>query len=325
MILVVGGTGFVGRAIVARLTQLGEKVRILARGLTKTPRRTENRVELFLGDASEPDTLDSALQGVVTVINLVGIIRPTRMQSFEKAHVDTVRNVVDAMKRANVQRLVHMSALGTRPYAASRYHQTKWEGEQIVRNSGLEWTIMRPGLIVGKGDGFVTTFVKLMRPPLSTIQLGTVPLFGGGTMIFQPVAVEEVAKCFARVISHADAVGSVFEICGREKITLKQMLEEIARALGANPSHLSANPELIPIYLLFAVFTKSKPILFDVPMAAAKALGLVMERLLPSPPLTYDQVLMLEEGSQGDPSRAENELGLQQLRFSDMLSYLRNL
>lgn len=324
MILVIGGTGFVGRAIVSRLLSLGENVRVLARGSSAQPRPVKG-VEFYVGDATDPSVLDGAMRGVIAVINLVGIIRPTRAQSFEKAHVDTVRAIVDAMKRAGVRRLVHMSALGTRPYAASRYHQTKWEGEQIVSSSGLDWTIMRAGLIVGKGDGFVSSFAKLMRPPLSTIQLGTVPVFGGGKMVFQPVAVDEVAKCFARVISHAESLGAILDICGREKVTLRQMIEEIARCLGGKPSFISTNPELIPLYLPLAVITKSKPVLFDVPITFAKFLGLVFERILPSPPLTYDQVVMLEEGNQGDPSRAERDLGLISVPFAEMVSYLKDV
>ncbi len=323
MILVIGGTGFVGRAVVRRLLQLGENVRVLSRNTPTTPLKMSG-VTYVTANILDTQALEKNLDGVKAVINLVGIIRPTKKQNFHQAHVESVRSLIEAMNNASVRRLVHMSALGTRPYAASNYHRTKWQGEELVRQSGLDWTIMRPGLIVGPGDGFVTTFVKMMRPPISTLQLGTIPLFGGGTMLFQPVAVEEVAKCFARVISHAESVGATYEICGREQTSLREMIEQIARTLGKKHSHLSCNPELLPIFLPIAAIIKSKPLLFDVPLHAAKVLGWLFEKTLPHPPLTYDQVLMLEEGSVGDPTRAESELGLASSPFGELISYLQD-
>ena len=323
MILVIGGTGFVGRAVVKRLLQLGENVRVVSRNAPEDTLRLKG-VSYVQANLLDSEAISRHFDGVKTVINLVGIIRPTRKQSFEQAHVETVRSLIAVMKNSPARRLIHMSALGTRPHAASNYHRTKWEGEEVVRQSGLDWTIMRPGLIVGPGDGFVSTFVKMMRPPISTLQLGTIPLFGGGTMVFQPVAVDEVAKCFARVISHAESVGATYEICGREQKSLREMIEQIAMTLGKKPSHLCCNPELLPIFLPIAAITKSKPLLFDVPMPAAKVLGWLFEKTLPNPPLTYDQVLMLEEGSVGDPTQAESELGLASRPFSELISYLQD-
>jgi len=323
MIFVIGGTGFVGRFVVRNLLQLGQEVLVASRSTPPNPLRIPG-VSYVRINILDTDTLTRNLQKARVVINLVGIIRPTKQQSFQQAHVESVSSLVEAMKRTGVRRLIHMSALGTRPHAPSMYHQTKWQGEQIVRSSGLDWTILRPGLIIGPGDRFVGTFAKMMRPPLSLLQLGTIPLFGQGQMTFQPVGVEEVAKCFTRVISRPDSVGETFEICGREVITLRRMIEEIAHALGKNPSYINCNPELIPFIVPVAALFKNKPLLFDVPMPVAKLLGWLLENILPSPPLTYDQAIMLEEGSRGDPSRAEAVLGLKTYPFKELISYLRN-
>src|SRR5271154_4506774 len=160
MILVTGGTGFVGHEVVGELLALGYRVRLLARH----PERADSfahhpRVELVQGDALRPDTLPAAMAG-------------------EQAHTEATRNVLAAAKQAGVTRWVQMSAIGTRPFARSRYHLTKWEAEELVRQSGLDWTIFRPSLIYGhdERDRLLNLLRRALSWPLDFLQLYSFPL-----------------------------------------------------------------------------------------------------------------------------------------------------
>ena len=150
------------------------------------------------------------------VIHLVGIISEAGDQTFENVHTRGTQNLVHAARRAGVKRLLHMSALGTRPNAVARYHQSKWAAEEIVRESGLEWTIFRPSIIYGPDDGFVNLFAKISRfSPL-------VPIVGNGQTKFEPVPVEAVAHAFVKGLTEPKAIGSAFDLCGPSTLTLNE-------------------------------------------------------------------------------------------------------
>ncbi len=306
MILVTGASGFVGRAVTSALLARGHAVRALSRkGSPDLP-----GIESVAGDAADPRVLDKAMKGCQAVIHLVGIIRADGANTFEHAHRVTTQQVVSACHRQGVRRIIHMSALGTRPSASTAYHRTKWEAEEIVRSSGLAWTIMRPSLIYGSGDGFVSLFAAMMRPPLSLLQAGVVPVLGDGTTLLQPIAVEDVAEAFCRALSRDASLAQTFDLCGPSPLSLKQILETIATAQGHHPTFLSASPLLYPFLLPIAWWQRHTPLLLTIPFSIAKALGCLMERLLKNPPLTRDQAHMLEEGSVGDPAPSITKLGI---------------
>jgi uncharacterized protein YbjT (DUF2867 family) len=135
VIAVIGGTGFLGRHVVPALERQGYAVRVLSR-------RTGF-------NALQPDP--GAFRGVDAVVNLAGIKREDS-QNFESVHVELVRRVVENMKAAGVRRLIHISVVVARPAPGLPYHNTKWKGEDIVRGSDLDWTILRPGVIYGPGE-----------------------------------------------------------------------------------------------------------------------------------------------------------------------------
>ncbi|NBS88049.1 MAG: NAD-dependent epimerase/dehydratase family protein, partial [Verrucomicrobia bacterium] len=169
MIVVTGGTGFVGREICSALTSEGLSVRAVAR---TAPSHLPAGVEFFSGDITRPESLRTAFRGAKAVVHAVGIIREHGDQSFERVHLQGTADVVAAARAAGIPRFLYLSALGTRPMAASRYHQTKWGAEEIVRHSGLGYTIFRPSLVYGKEDDFTTRLASLMQPPLSWISGG---------------------------------------------------------------------------------------------------------------------------------------------------------
>jgi NADH dehydrogenase len=145
-VFVTGATGFVGREVLRQLQDASQAIRILARNPASTTAReaaARYAVEVTVGNVLKPETLDGAMTECDAIIHLVGILSEVGDQTFENVHPRATQNVVAAAKRAGVGRFIHMSALGTRPNAVARYHQTKWAAEETVRRSGLDWTIFR--------------------------------------------------------------------------------------------------------------------------------------------------------------------------------------
>lgn len=268
-IFVSGGTGFVGGHVTEELLSRGHELRLLVH--RRAPARPG--VEQVQGDVTRPETFANALSGCDAAINLVGIIRefPSRGATFAKLHVEATRNVVAAAKRAGVQRFVQMSALGTRPNAVSAYHRTKFEAEETVRASGLSWTIFRPSLVFGPKDEFVNMMAGYIR------RFGAAPMIGDGRYRLQPIAAEDVARCFSLALEMPQTENKTFEICGPDRFTYVEMLDCIGRALGKRVCKLAS------------------------PLALMKLVVPLLEGF-PFFPLTSDQMTMLLEESICDSS-----------------------
>jgi len=248
MILVTGGTGFVGQEVVRELLAMGYPVRILVRHPERGhPLAHHACVELLKGDALRPDTLPAAMVGVQAVIHLIGIISETSHITYEQGHTEATHNVLNAAKHAGVTRWVQMSAIGTRPYAQSRYHLTKWAAEQLVRQSGLDWTIIRPSLIYGydERDRLLNLLRAALSWPLNFMQLYSFPLLNGGESLIQPVSVREVARCFALAPAKAASIGQTYDLVGPVAFSWREMVYKIMAALGKKGIY-----EEIPILLI---------------------------------------------------------------------------
>lgn len=296
-VFVTGGTGFVGLEVVSRLRSAGHTVRLLVRD-PDSPRATALAArcgtELHPGDAISGSGLDRGMARIDAVIHLVGIIGEVGRATYENAHVRATENVLQAAHVAGVKRFVHMSALGTRPGAASRYHQTKWVAEERVRGSGLEWTIHRPSLIYGPGDKFVNLFATLSRwSPI-------VPVVGSGEGKLQPVSVGDVAACFVGALLEPRATGRVFDVCGAEAMSFNEMLGAILSV------------------------TRRRRLLLHIPLPLARLQASLLEWLYPrllrrAPPLNRDQILMLQEDNVGNPRPAKDLFGLTLVSFREAL------
>jgi NADH dehydrogenase len=300
-VLVTGGTGFVGRQILRELRDAGHGTFLLARKPDSAAARAiarEFSATIRAGDILNPDSLANACHGIDAVINLVGIISEVGKQTFEHVHTRGTRHIVAAAQSGGVQRFIQMSALGTRANAVARYHQTKWAAEEIVRGSELDWTIFRPSIIYGAGDGFVNLFARLSR--FSPV----VPLIGGGRMKLQPIAVESVAEAFVKSLNEPRAVGQTFALCGQEVLTLAEIVDAILATTRRRRIKLT-----LP---------------FGVARVQAALLEFVCGKLLgQAPPLNRDQLLMLQEDNVGDCSRTAEVFELRQIRFSEgIASYL---
>jgi NADH dehydrogenase len=248
MILVTGGTGFVGQEVVLALLKLGYKVRLLVRDPHRARRFANNpQIELVQGDVLRPETLPAALRDVQAVIHLVGIIVETRQVTYQQAHFEATRNLLLAARAAGVSRWIQMSAAGTRPYASSQYHLTKWRAEELVRQSGLDWTILRPSLIYGydERDRLLNMIRRVLSNPVDLLLLNSFPLLDGGRPLVQPISVREVAHCFAHGLSKEPSVGRTFELVGPVPLSWREMVFKIATALGKKAIY-----EEIPLLLI---------------------------------------------------------------------------
>jgi uncharacterized protein YbjT (DUF2867 family) len=287
-VFVTGATGFVGGEVVRQLHEAGHSIRILARHPNSSAVReavTRWGVEVHPGDAVDPTSLDGGLGGIAAVVHLVGIIAEAGRSTFERVHTEGTRTMLAAAQKAGVQRFIQMSALGTRPNAASRYHQSKWAAEELVRRSGLQFTIFRPSLIYGPGDQFINLFAKVIR--LSPV----VPLLASPRARFQPVSVEVVAAAFARSLGEPKAVGQTYDLCGPETLTLSEIVDCIARVLQKR---------------------RLKP---HVPLSLARCQAACTEfvfrcLLRRAPPFSRDQLIMLQEDNVGKPEPANELFGL---------------
>lgn len=290
-IFVTGGTGFVGKAVVRALQAHGFVVRCLVRPGSEPDLRGFEAIERVPGNVLIPKGLADSIEGCAAVIHLVGIIRehPGRGVTFERAHTVATANMVEAARAAGVRRYLQMSALGTRPDARSRYHQTKWEAEEAVKQSALQWTIFRPSVIYGPGDGFVTMLARLVR------RLPVVPVIGNGAYRLQPVFVEQVAEAFARALTRDATIGQTYEVGGPRAYPFIEILDLIGAALG-----------------------KQKVRKVYQPLRMMRPLVACLERL-PFFPLTSDQLRMLEEDNVCDPEPFFKTFELTPIEFPDGL------
>lgn len=275
MILVTGGTGFVGSAVVERLLGAGRRVRVLSRSQPREP-----RVEWVQGDVTDPAAVGRAVAGCSHVVHLVAIRRQWRDRTFAAVTAGGGRNVAEAARRAGVERLVHVSALGVSDRPETGYMRAKKEAEDAVRRSGLEHVILRPSFIVGPG-GFVAEYGRIiMRAPV-------VPVPGGGRFPVQPVARSDVALAVERALTEPKAAGRVYDLAGPERVTFGEFIARIMRAMGVK-----------------------KP-LVGVPVGVMRAVAAILEPVTPNPPATRDEIRMLLAGNVGDPGPACADLGLE--------------
>jgi NADH dehydrogenase len=243
-ILVVGGSGFVGRYIVHRLVNAGHRVVV-------PTRRRDNARHLFLlptvqvveADVNDPATLGRLVAGCSAVVNLVGILNEAGDETFARAHVEVPANIIAACRAANVRRFLQMSALNADPAGPSRYQRTKGEAEAAVVASGLDWTIFQPSVIFGREDSFLNLFAKLVR-------ILPVMAIGGAEARFQPVFVGDVAECFVRALADDATIGQKYPLCGPHVYTLRELVRYVGEVTGHERPVVALGPTLARLQAL---------------------------------------------------------------------------
>ena len=267
MILVTGGTGFVGGHVVHALRAADRDVRALVRDRRKGARLEAWGASLVEGDMTDPGRLRSAVDGCDTVVHLVAI-RQGREERFQRVMVDGTRDLLAATHAAGARRFVHMSALGTSKQTKDLvpYYRAKWETEQLVKASGIPCVIFRPSFVFGEDGGILPTFMKLARLAPVT------PIIGNGRQRIQPIWVDDVAAYFTRAIELEGATGRTFELGGPDVVSWNEFWERLKCA------RRSRRPSV------------------HVPVRLMRLNALVTERLPGDIPLTNDLLTMLEHG-----------------------------
>jgi len=289
MILVTGGTGFVGGYLIRRLRQEGLPVRTLARHPDRAQPLKDLGVEVVLGDISEKVSLERSAEGIERVIHLVGIIQETPGVTFRGVHVEGTRNVLEAARKAGVRHFFHQSALGTRPGAKSEYHRTKWEAEEFVRQSGIPYTILRPSLIYGPGDGFTIRLSEMLK------LVPVMPVIGSGKSRVQPVYIDDVVSCIIKAVTSDAFLNEIYEVGGPDQLTYEEVTKAIAEAMGIK-----------------------RPAV-HVPLFFMKPIARTLETVLSNPPLTTNQLIMLQEDNVCSMRDIRDAFGIEPLTFREGL------
>ena len=285
VVTVFGGSGFIGRYVIKRLAAKGARVRVATRDPEGAkflkPMGAVGQVAPVKVSISQTDSVKAAVDGSDAVINLIGILSQGGRQSFRMAHVEGPQTIARAAAAAGVRQMVHVSAIGASAESASAYARSKALGEDSVRSALPESVILRPSVVFGPEDDFFNRFGAMARiaPAL--------PLIDGGRTKFQPVYVGDVADAVLAVLQSEEYSGKTYELGGPEVMNFRELLEYILSETGRKRA-------LVPA-----------PALFLKPLAA------LME-LLPSPPLTRDQLILLQKDNVVDDKALKlSDLGIE--------------
>lgn len=257
-IVVLGGTGFVGRHLVARLLRGGDRVTVLSRGAD--PRKRGRRppgASLIEGDVADVGFLGAVLDDADAVVNLAGILNERRDdgREFEQVFVGIADALIEAMRRNRVRRLLQTSALNA-GHGDSHYLQARGRAERHVRGSGLDWTLFRPSVIAGPGDSLFCRFDRLLKwTPVLPI--------GRAEAKFQPVWVGDVAEAYARALDEPRSVGESYDLVGPDVLTLAQIVRLAARGRGRARLVLGLPPALGRLQARVGEWLPGKPISRD--------------------------------------------------------------
>ena len=225
-VLVAGGTGFIGRHLCTELDARGHDVTAMAR--TPDAEAVPDGVETVAGDVTEPDSLTDAVEGRDAVANLVSpspLFEPRGgNEMYDRIHRQGTEHCIEAAESAGVKRFLQMSALGADSNGATHYIRAKGRAETLVRESRLDWTIVRPSVVFGDGDEFVG-FTRMLTPPLLA------PLPGGGKTRFQPLFVGDLVGMLADALAE-DHVGQTYELGGPDVLTLADVARMARQARG---------------------------------------------------------------------------------------------
>jgi NADH dehydrogenase len=266
VVSVLGGTGFVGRRIVRHLRKRDFSVRVASRHpqLCQELFGTDDpHIHSVRADVRDEQSTADTIAGAQAVVNVVSLYVEHGNETFHSVHVEAARRVAAQAQRAGIEQLVHISGIGSDPRSGSLYIRKRGEGELAVRVEFPNAIIIRPAVLFGLDDGFLTTILELLQ------RLPIYPMFGSGLTRLQPAYVEDVAEAIVRALQRTEIEPITFECGGPRVYTYEELLRTIAREAGLTP------------------------ILIPVPFVAWQALAWVAE-MLPSAPITRNQVELMQ-------------------------------
>lgn len=273
LVTVFGGSGFVGSSVVRVLAAQGWRVRAAVRNphLERAERLRVSgitgQIDVVAANIRKPESVASALDGAIAVVNLVGVLFERGRQRFGALQAQGARNVAEAAAGLGVQRLVQMSAIGADAESSAAYARTKAEGEQAAFKAFPGATVLRPSVVFGTEDQFFNRFGAMAASALA------LPLVGGGGTKFQPVYVGDVARAVAAALSDPSTMGRTYELGGPTVYSFRDILELVLRETGRERALL--------------------PLPFFAANLMGRAFDLVMPVLPFDPPLTAGQVELL--------------------------------
>jgi NADH dehydrogenase len=303
-VAIFGGTGFVGGYLVDALLEAGHAVSVLVRPGSESKLQQAGRCRVTSGDLADPAAVRATVDACDAVIYNVGLLRefPSRGITFEDAHVEGVRRVIDAARDAGVRRFVLMSANGVKA-GGTPYQDTKFRAERLLDEAGFEATIFRPSVIFGDPRGtmeFATQlYGDLVKPPVPApgFHSGWGP--SRGDLLMSPVHIEDVADAFAAALDNPATLGRTIVLGGPEELSWTDMLGRVAAAAGRRKT------------------------LLPVPLGIMKLAAAALD-WLPFFPVTRGQLTMLEEGNTAPPEELERLIARPARAFSaENLAYLQ--
>ena len=290
-VTLIGGTGFIGRELVARLIARGASVRVVSR---RAPDGTalSSAMDHVRGSIEDRATIERAVEGATAVVDLVGTTAAASPAAFYALHRDAPRRLAQAARAVGAARFVFTSAMGVTLDAPSLADRSKAEGEIAVREAFPGATVARPALVYGPDDHFFSRFIPLVR------RAPMIPLIGAGRTRFQPIHVDDAAEAMARMVELPEANGRTYELGADEIFTLRELIEQVCGALGRSP-------RLVPV-----------------PFGISEA-GARFTQWLPNAPLTADQVrLLMTDKVMSSEGEAPAVLGVHPRPLSEFLAQL---
>lgn len=294
MILITGATGYIGRHLVSRLVAQDDRPRCLVRDVDHASHiLPADKVELIQGDTTKPASLVAAVQGIDTIVHTAFITADRKEApgiSYEETNVVGTQNLIKAAQNAGAKRMIEISGLGTKPDKPGSYMQGRYLAEKMLMDSSLEWTIIRPSVLFGKGAPFIKGLVELIQTA------PVLPLIGGGKTKFQPIYVEDVISVILAVFDDPmRTAGKIYTIGGPGYYSFTQIFDNLLQTMHKKRFKAYAPRSLVGIG------------------AAA------MEAVLPKPPLTKAAMTLFSFDNITDLNSVERDFGFTPLSFTKYL------
>lgn len=294
MILVTGGTGFIGQVLIRHLVEDGRQVRTLIRPSTESPDLPRGvSVEVAISGIGDERNLRAAMVNVDTIYHLVGGEWEGVSADLYQIEIEGTKTLVEAAQDAGVKRIYYLSHIGADRASAYTVLKVKGIAEQLIRQSGIDYTIFRSGLVFGKGDSFTTAIASLLH-----FSLFYFPVPGNGKVLVQPIWVEDLATCLLWSLENTESRNHVYELGGPEYINIGEAILEVANKVGLKRSIA----HVVPSYLRIG--------------------GIILEYLFPHLPLSVYWLDYLSVDRTCAIDSVSRNFGLLPSRFSKRLDYL---
>ncbi len=292
MIFITGGSGFVGRHLIKRLTDEGKQVRSLATRQDEAENLVRGGTEVVMGGIGDYDAILKGMKGAEAAVHLVAILREKGAATFEAVNVQGTKNVIKAATEAGVKKLVHIAALGNTPDPKYTYLNSKWRAAEAVRASELNYTIFEPSVLFGPGAGLIESLLGTLK-----MVPFVVPIVGKGDTKFQPFWVEDLVSCIVKALA-GEKNRQICQVGGPQHLSYEQVLDEVMAARDTKKLKLH-----LPLWFMRPAVS-------------------LMSKILKNPPITKGELKSLEIDTITDLDVVEQQFGFKPLPLNKGLGFL---